>query len=82
MFIVSQLQVEMDSLMQLLVFTKAASEDLHSNVKAIKNVRCKAGSGKNQAEEQKLKQVDGWKLCKLKHITVFTVLTTFGLIID
>lgn len=57
-FIVSQLQVEIDSLMRLLVFTKAASEDLHSNVKAMKNVRCKAGSGKNQAEEQKLKQVD------------------------
>lgn len=81
-FIVSQLQVEMDSLMQLLVFTKAASEDLHSNVKAIKNVRCKAGSGKNQAEEQKLKQVDGRKLCTLNtsHFSLFWLHLAWSLI--
>ena len=53
----SQLQVEIDQLMLHLVFTKGVSEDLRSNVKAMKNTRHKAGAEKNQAEEQKLKQV-------------------------
>ncbi|XP_070832310.1 coiled-coil domain-containing protein 40 isoform X1 [Chaetodon trifascialis] len=53
---VSQLQTEIDNLMQHLVFTQQVSEDLRSEVKAMKNVRRKAEAEKNQAEEQKLKQ--------------------------
>lgn len=56
--IVSQLQAEIDSLKLHLVFTQEVSDDLHSNVKAMKNATRKAGTEKNQAEEQKLKQVD------------------------
>ncbi|XP_034744686.1 coiled-coil domain-containing protein 40 [Etheostoma cragini] len=53
---VSQLQAEVDNLMLNLVFTQGVSESLQSNVKAMKNVRRKAGAEKTQAEEQKLKQ--------------------------
>ncbi|XP_071361508.1 coiled-coil domain-containing protein 40 [Trachinotus anak] len=53
---VSQLQAEIDNLTLQLVFTQGVSEDLHSNVKAMKNARRKAGAEKDQAEEQKLKQ--------------------------
>ncbi|XP_040892417.1 coiled-coil domain-containing protein 40 [Toxotes jaculatrix] len=53
---VSQLQAETDNLMQHLVFTQGISEELHSNVKVMKNARRKAGAEKDQAEEQKLKQ--------------------------
>nr|XP_046258864.1 coiled-coil domain-containing protein 40 isoform X2 [Scatophagus argus] len=53
---VSQLQTEIDNLMLHLIFTQGVSEDLRSNIKAMKNVRRKAGAEKNQAEEQKLKQ--------------------------
>ncbi|XP_035515431.1 coiled-coil domain-containing protein 40 [Morone saxatilis] len=53
---VSQLQAEIDNLMLHLVFTQGVSEDLRSNVKAMKNVKSKAGAEKNQAKEQKLKQ--------------------------
>ncbi|XP_059199638.1 coiled-coil domain-containing protein 40 [Centropristis striata] len=53
---VSQLQAELDDLMLHLVFTQGVSEDLRSNVKAMKNVRSKAGAEKSQAEEQKFKQ--------------------------
>ncbi|XP_023262649.1 coiled-coil domain-containing protein 40 [Seriola lalandi dorsalis] len=53
---VSQLQAEIDNLMLHLVFTQGVSEDLRSNVKAMKNARRKAGAEKDQAEEQKLKQ--------------------------
>lgn len=65
--IVSQLQAEIDNLMLHLVFTQGVSEDLRSNVKTMKNAKRKAGAEKNQAEEQKLKQVDRlksgtWKL--------------------
>ncbi|KAM9363274.1 coiled-coil domain-containing protein 40 [Symphorus nematophorus] len=52
----SQLQAELDNLNLHLVFTQAVSEDLHSNVKVLKNVKRKAGAEKSQAEEQKLKQ--------------------------
>ncbi|XP_063739147.1 coiled-coil domain-containing protein 40-like isoform X2 [Eleginops maclovinus] len=52
----SQLQAELDDLMRHLVFTQRLSEDLSSNVKALKNARRKAGAEKNQAEEQKFKQ--------------------------
>ncbi|KAM7009676.1 coiled-coil domain-containing protein 40 [Tautogolabrus adspersus] len=53
---VSQLQSEIDNLMQHLIFAQGVSEDLRSHVKALKNARHKAGAEKNQAEEQKLKQ--------------------------
>ncbi|XP_051240947.1 coiled-coil domain-containing protein 40 [Dicentrarchus labrax] len=53
---VSQLQAEIDNLMLHLVFTQGVSDDLRSNVKAMKNVKSKAGAEKNQAKEQKLKQ--------------------------
>ncbi|XP_037619782.1 coiled-coil domain-containing protein 40 [Sebastes umbrosus] len=53
---VSQLQTELERLMLHLVFTQEHSEDLRSNVKAMKNARHKAGAEKNQAEDQKLKQ--------------------------
>ncbi|XP_070781226.1 coiled-coil domain-containing protein 40 [Enoplosus armatus] len=53
---VSQLQAEIDNLMLHVLFTQGVSEDLRSNVKAMKNARHKAGSEKGQAEEQKLKQ--------------------------
>ncbi|XP_010775222.1 coiled-coil domain-containing protein 40, partial [Notothenia coriiceps] len=52
----SQLQAEIDNLLQHLVFTQGVSEDLSSNVKALKNARRKAGAEKNQAEEQKFQQ--------------------------
>ncbi|XP_041641534.1 coiled-coil domain-containing protein 40 [Cheilinus undulatus] len=53
---VSKQQAELDKLMAQVVFTQGVSEDLHSNVKVMKNARRKAGDDKNQAEEQKLKQ--------------------------
>ncbi|XP_038570330.1 coiled-coil domain-containing protein 40 isoform X2 [Micropterus salmoides] len=52
----SQLQAELDNLMLHVVFIQGVSEDLRSNVKAIKNARRKAGAEKSQAEDQKLKQ--------------------------
>ncbi|KAI4832920.1 hypothetical protein KUCAC02_015856, partial [Chaenocephalus aceratus] len=52
----SQLQAEIDNLMQHLVFTQGVSEDLSSNVKALKNARRRAGAEKNQAAEQKFQQ--------------------------
>lgn len=48
------------------VFIQGVSEDLRSNVKAIKNARRKAGAEKSQAEDQKLKQVDWLKLAHYK----------------
>ncbi|KAM3622956.1 uncharacterized protein V6R79_005365 [Siganus canaliculatus] len=53
---VSQLQSELDNLMLKLVFTQGLSEELHLNVKAMKNMQRKAGAEKSQAEEQKMKQ--------------------------
>ncbi|KAM7393646.1 hypothetical protein PAMP_020503 [Pampus punctatissimus] len=53
---VSQLQAEIDNLMLHLLFTQAASEELRSNVKSMKNATHKAGAEKTQAEDQKLKQ--------------------------
>ncbi|CAB1433869.1 unnamed protein product [Pleuronectes platessa] len=53
---VSQLQAEVDNLSLHLVFAQRACEDLHSEVKANRTTRHKAGAEKNQAEEQKLKQ--------------------------
>ncbi|GAA6228588.1 coiled-coil domain-containing protein 40 isoform X2 [Lates japonicus] len=53
---VSQLQAEIDNLKLHLIFTQGVSENLHSNVKAVKNARRKAGAENDQAEEQKLKQ--------------------------
>lgn len=60
--IVSQLQAEVDNLMLHLVFTQGVSEDLRSNVKTMKTATRKAGAEKNQAEEQKLKQVNRLKI--------------------
>lgn len=40
-----------------LTFTQRVSEDLRSNVKVLKNARSKARAEKNQAEDQKFKQV-------------------------
>lgn len=57
LFSVSQLQVELDNLMLHLVFTQRGGEDLQSDLKAMQNVRHRAGAQKNQAEEQKLQQV-------------------------
>lgn len=54
-----------------LLFTQGVSEDLRSNVKAMKNVRRKAGAEKNQAEEQKLKQVHRQKSGTFHSLTVF-----------
>uniref|UniRef100_A0A3B5AB49 Coiled-coil domain containing 40 n=1 Tax=Stegastes partitus TaxID=144197 RepID=A0A3B5AB49_9TELE len=53
---VSQLQTELDDVMQHLIFTQGVSEDLHSKVKTMNNVRHKAGAEKTQAEDQKMKQ--------------------------
>ncbi|XP_049428773.1 coiled-coil domain-containing protein 40 [Epinephelus fuscoguttatus] len=53
---VSQLQAELDNLTLHLTFIQGVSEDLRSNVKAMKNAKGKAGAEKNQAEDQKLKQ--------------------------
>ncbi|XP_070710661.1 coiled-coil domain-containing protein 40 [Pempheris klunzingeri] len=53
---VSQLQAEIDNLMLHLVFTQGVSEEVHSNVKIMKNARRKADTDKIQAEDQKLKQ--------------------------
>lgn len=50
-----------------LVYTQGVSEDLHSNVKVMKNARRKAGAEKSQAEEQKIKQVDRLKSGTLKY---------------
>lgn len=68
----SQLQTEIDNLMLQLVLTQGASDDLRSNVKAMKNVRRKAEAEKNQAEEQKLQQVD-----RLKSATLTSYVSTF-----
>lgn len=76
-FIVSQLQAELDNMNQHLVFTQGLSEDLRSNVKAMKNAKHKVGAEKTQAEEQKLKQVD-----RLKSGTFLDSLTVSGFIID
>ncbi|KAM9857686.1 coiled-coil domain-containing protein 40 [Aulostomus maculatus] len=53
---VSQLQAELDNLMVYVRLTQGASEDLRSNVKAMKNTTHKAGAEKTLAEEQKLQQ--------------------------
>ncbi|KAM6939593.1 coiled-coil domain-containing protein 40 [Xenentodon cancila] len=53
---VSRLQTELDKVLQHLVFTQGVSEDLHSKVKTMSNVKRKLGAEKTQAEEQKLKQ--------------------------
>ncbi|XP_024145241.1 coiled-coil domain-containing protein 40 [Oryzias melastigma] len=53
---VSKLQAESDKVMQDLVFTQGISEDLHSKVKTMNNVKHKAGAQKAQAEEELLKQ--------------------------
>uniref|UniRef100_A0A3B4A5Z1 Coiled-coil domain containing 40 n=1 Tax=Periophthalmus magnuspinnatus TaxID=409849 RepID=A0A3B4A5Z1_9GOBI len=53
---VSRLQSEMDSLMRNLTFTQDVSNELHSNVKAMRSATHKAEAEKFQAEEQKLKQ--------------------------
>ncbi|XP_029999610.1 coiled-coil domain-containing protein 40 [Sphaeramia orbicularis] len=53
---VSQLQTELDNLMQQLIFTQEVSQDLRSDMKVMRNATRKAGNEKIQAEEQKLKQ--------------------------
>ncbi|XP_037328820.2 coiled-coil domain-containing protein 40 isoform X2 [Pungitius pungitius] len=53
---VSQVQAETEDLMLHLTFTQRVSEDLRSNVKALKNARSKARAEKNKAEDQKFKQ--------------------------
>ncbi|CAL1602173.1 unnamed protein product [Knipowitschia caucasica] len=52
----TKLQSEIDSLMHNLTFTQEFSDELHSNIKAMKNATHKAKAEKIQAEEQKLKQ--------------------------
>ncbi|XP_060941531.1 coiled-coil domain-containing protein 40-like [Limanda limanda] len=53
---VSQLQADIENLSLHIVFAQRACEDLHSNVKANRTTKSKAGADKNKAEEQKLKQ--------------------------
>ncbi|KAF7668611.1 hypothetical protein LDENG_00001110 [Lucifuga dentata] len=53
---VSQLQTELDSLMQQVVYAQGVNEDLRSNVVAMMNATRKAGAEKTQAEDHKLKQ--------------------------
>lgn len=53
---VTQLQAEIDSLMRSFIFTQEISEELHSNIKTMRNATHKADTEKSQAEEQKLKQ--------------------------
>ncbi|XP_051939365.1 coiled-coil domain-containing protein 40-like [Hippocampus zosterae] len=53
---VSNLQTELDKLNSHLNFTQEVGEDLHSNVKAMKNVTRKTAAQKSHVEEQKLKQ--------------------------
>lgn len=55
---VSQLQAQLDSMTQYLIFIQGVSEGLRSEVKTMNNARRKAGAEKTQAEDQKLKQVD------------------------
>ncbi|XP_077425880.1 coiled-coil domain-containing protein 40-like isoform X2 [Vanacampus margaritifer] len=53
---VSNLQTELDKLRSHLNFTEEVSEDLHSNVKAMRKVTRKTAAKKSQVEEQKFKQ--------------------------
>ncbi|XP_061535990.1 coiled-coil domain-containing protein 40-like isoform X4 [Phycodurus eques] len=53
---VSDLQTELDKLQSHLHFTQEVSENLHSNVKAMRNVTRKTAAKKSQVEDQKLKQ--------------------------
>ncbi|XP_035993020.1 coiled-coil domain-containing protein 40 isoform X2 [Fundulus heteroclitus] len=53
---VSRLQAELEKTMQHVIFAQAVSEDLHSKVKIMNNVRHKVGTEKTQAEEEKIKQ--------------------------
>lgn len=70
--IVSQVQAENDYLMQRLIVTRGDSEDLHSNVKAMKNAKQKAGAQRDQAKERKLKQVGRmWAWAKQKQAFSF-----------
>lgn len=54
----SQLQAQLDSMTQYLIFIQGVSEGLRSEVKTMNNARRKARTEKTQAEDQKLKQVD------------------------
>ncbi|XP_049576075.1 coiled-coil domain-containing protein 40 isoform X2 [Syngnathus scovelli] len=53
---VSNLQTELDKLNSQLNFTQEISEDLHSNLKAMKNITRKTAAKKSQVEDQKLNQ--------------------------
>ncbi|XP_061685247.1 coiled-coil domain-containing protein 40-like isoform X2 [Syngnathoides biaculeatus] len=53
---VSNLQMEVDKLQSHLRFTQEVSENLRSNVKAMKNVTRRTAAKKSQAEDQKLTQ--------------------------
>ncbi|XP_061889639.1 coiled-coil domain-containing protein 40-like isoform X1 [Entelurus aequoreus] len=53
---VSNLQKELEKLMPHLNFTQEVSEDLHCNVKAMKNVTSKARAKRSQVEEEKFTQ--------------------------
>nr|XP_061791914.1 coiled-coil domain-containing protein 40-like [Nerophis lumbriciformis] len=53
---VSNLQTELDRLRSHLHFTQEVGEDLHFNVKAMKNFTRKTAAKKSQVEDQKLKQ--------------------------
>ncbi|XP_039860621.1 coiled-coil domain-containing protein 40 [Simochromis diagramma] len=52
----SQLQAQLDSMTQYLIFIQGVSEGLRSEVKTMNNARRKARAEKTQAEDQKLKQ--------------------------
>ncbi|XP_047677477.1 coiled-coil domain-containing protein 40-like isoform X2 [Tachysurus fulvidraco] len=53
---VSELQSEVDTFAQRLLYMQEVTTDLHSEVAAIKNTKNKAQAEKRQAEEQKLQQ--------------------------
>uniref|UniRef100_A0A3Q4HMW8 Coiled-coil domain 40 molecular ruler complex subunit n=1 Tax=Neolamprologus brichardi TaxID=32507 RepID=A0A3Q4HMW8_NEOBR len=53
---VCELQAQLDSMTQYLIFIQGVSEGLRSEVKTMNNARRKARAEKTQAEDQKLKQ--------------------------
>ncbi|XP_077461639.1 coiled-coil domain-containing protein 40-like [Stigmatopora argus] len=53
---ISNLQTELDELNSQLIFTQEVSEDLHFNVKAMKDFTRKTAAKNSQVEEDKLKQ--------------------------
>lgn len=77
-FLVSQLQTELDNLMQQLIFTQEVSQDLRSDMKVVRNATRKVGNEKIQAEEQKLKQVENRGEADEKHQITFPIFLLIG----